>query len=112
MLHVDYSHPAFADCAEPRIRSTGKAELRGLYPAGTLPVVFVYGVLVATSEKVRRVAEEDNRQNNHKKRGSARTYDEGTLPGQFSGSDLLNDERRKSTVGEADAQQNLSLIHI
>ena len=69
-------------------------------------MVFVYGVLVAASEKVRRVAEEDNRQNYHKKRGSARTYGEGTLPGQFSGSDLLNDERRKSTVGEAGAQQN------
>ena len=106
MLCLDYSHPAFADCAEPRIRSTGRVELRGLYPAGILPVMFVYGVLVAASEKVRGVAEKDNRQNNHKKRGSARTYGEGTTTRQLSGSDLLNDERRKSTVGEADTQQN------
>lgn len=49
MLCLDYSHPVFADCAEPRIRSTGRAELRGLYPAGILPVVFVYGVLVAAT---------------------------------------------------------------
>ena len=46
MLCVDYSHPALADRVEPRIRSTGRVELRGLYPAGILPVVFVYGVLV------------------------------------------------------------------
>ena len=80
-------------------------ELRGLYPADILPVVFVYGVLVAASEaaaeEIRLNAEEGNRQNNHKK-----SYGEGTAPGQFSGSNLLNDERRKSTVGEADAQQN------
>ena len=80
-------------------------ELRGIYPADILPVVFVYGVLVAASEaaaeEIRLNAEEGNRQNNHKK-----SYGEGTAPGQFSGSNLLNDERRKSTVGEADAQQN------
>ena len=103
MLCLDYSHPALADGVEPRIRSTGRAELRGLYPAGILPVVFVCGVLEAGSEEGRFNAEEGNRQNNHQKRGSARTYGEGTAPGQFSGSDLLNDERCKSTVGEADA---------
>ena len=72
-------------------------ELRGIYPADILPVVFVYSVLVAASEaaaeEIRLNAEEGNRQNNHKK-----SYGEGTAPGQFSGSNLLNDECRKSTM--------------
>lgn len=81
MLSDEHSHPRSLIARNPGYEVPAGWSLGGLYPAGILPVVFVYGVLVAATHERCSQTKNDNGDDDCIERHRSCAFAERLCPG-------------------------------